>query len=312
MRSLVLAVCLLCGCDRAFGLTERDPLDAPPDAPPDAAGDTDGDTLLDVDDNCPALANLNQHDEDADTVGDVCDNCPHIANSSQDNTDQDNLGEACDASTGTLDCLVRFDPFTGPNVPVASQGTWILEGGDTLAQNNLTAPNAYVLVDLSSRNNPLVITRARVKQIFDPNAFSNLGVWAEASASKTTQGVPDVGFLAEVGHLTTAVPTDNTKAGLHTAMHTGPTAVTPDAFPQFMPFQRMTPGSVVDLRLDMRGASIVQSSARLDGGTELVQTSSIAAVPGGRVAFRTHKMTAAFDYIVIVERRAALPCPVRN
>ena len=38
-----------------------------------AAGDTDGDGILDINDNCPTVANVDQADLDADGLGDVCD-----------------------------------------------------------------------------------------------------------------------------------------------------------------------------------------------------------------------------------------------
>ena len=41
------------------------------------AKDTDGDGVLDVNDNCPSLANANQADADGDGIGDVCDKCPN-------------------------------------------------------------------------------------------------------------------------------------------------------------------------------------------------------------------------------------------
>ena len=38
-----------------------------------AGPDGDGDGICDADDNCPSVANADQHDIDGDTVGDVCD-----------------------------------------------------------------------------------------------------------------------------------------------------------------------------------------------------------------------------------------------
>ena len=41
------------------------------------AKDTDGDGVLDVNDNCPSVANTTQADTDGDGIGDACDKCPN-------------------------------------------------------------------------------------------------------------------------------------------------------------------------------------------------------------------------------------------
>jgi hypothetical protein len=82
-----------------------DVLDAPP-------GDGDADGFNDFVDNCPALANVDQHDEDADRIGDVCDPCPHIAGDAADG-DGDGVGDACDPQpTVAKQSIKFFDPFT--------------------------------------------------------------------------------------------------------------------------------------------------------------------------------------------------------
>jgi len=58
--------------------------------------DSDGDGLLDIEDNCPGVANPDQSDTDGDGVGDVCDNCLLIANPDQSDIDWDGVGDACD------------------------------------------------------------------------------------------------------------------------------------------------------------------------------------------------------------------------
>jgi hypothetical protein len=78
--------------------------------------DTDGDGVLDVSDNCPTIANLDQSDQDGDGLGNACDpcpldagndgdadgvcgnldNCPGSANSDQIDRDADGDGDACD------------------------------------------------------------------------------------------------------------------------------------------------------------------------------------------------------------------------
>ena len=61
-----------------------------------SGADSDGDGLIDIRDNCPAVANATQSDQDGDFVGDACDNCPALPNPDQANFDGDGLGNACD------------------------------------------------------------------------------------------------------------------------------------------------------------------------------------------------------------------------
>lgn len=71
--------------------------------------DTDGDGVIDLDDNCPAVPNVDQEDTNLDGQGDACDtdddgdgapdtqdNCPLVSNTDQLDTDGDQAGDACD------------------------------------------------------------------------------------------------------------------------------------------------------------------------------------------------------------------------
>ena len=91
----------------------------------DGEDDGDSDGVADAIDNCPDLANADQHDEDADQRGDACDNCPVSAVPSQANVDGDELGDACDPrSGGAPNRLVLFDPLTP-----ASAAAWTTFSG---------------------------------------------------------------------------------------------------------------------------------------------------------------------------------------
>jgi len=80
------------------------PLEANPSYNPDY----DSDGILDGQDLCPRVADMNNTDFDNNGRGDVCedpdqdgiyssvDNCPFVSNSNQLDTDNDNLGDACD------------------------------------------------------------------------------------------------------------------------------------------------------------------------------------------------------------------------
>jgi hypothetical protein len=57
--------------------------------------DADGDARVLPDDNCPAVANVDQADADADGAGDACDNCPAGFNPDQADGDGDGIGDAC-------------------------------------------------------------------------------------------------------------------------------------------------------------------------------------------------------------------------
>jgi gliding motility-associated-like protein len=86
--------------------TGNNDLDALPDNCDD---DDDNDGILDMNDNCQFLANVDQvdtdndgignscdNDDDNDNVNDALDNCPLVYNPSQDDRDNDGIGDICD------------------------------------------------------------------------------------------------------------------------------------------------------------------------------------------------------------------------
>lgn len=97
--------------------------------------DTDGDTIMDSQDNCINVPNLDQADADGDGAGDVCDvcpddpdddadgddlcgdvdNCPSKANAGQADADADGVGDDCDHCPGEEgnDCAAGLDVITG-------------------------------------------------------------------------------------------------------------------------------------------------------------------------------------------------------
>jgi hypothetical protein len=103
--------------------------------------DTDGDGVPDLTDNCPSIANPDQHntdaaadggdacdtDDDDDGVLDGADNCPLVPNANQLDVNSDGVGDVCDGS-GLADCsaIHAFNPAApsgrylidpdGPNV----------------------------------------------------------------------------------------------------------------------------------------------------------------------------------------------------
>lgn len=97
MRSSTIALVALvaAGCNAVFNLAETQP------APDASDGDVDDDTVADGDDNCPALANVDQLDTDGDGFGDVCDGCPTTGDQVPlRDEDRDGLLDACDNCPG--------------------------------------------------------------------------------------------------------------------------------------------------------------------------------------------------------------------
>ncbi len=74
MRPVALAL-ILSGCELVFPLEDV----ARVCPAPRAAVDEDGDGVMDADDNCPAVSNVDQNDTDADGVGNACDPHPDLA-----------------------------------------------------------------------------------------------------------------------------------------------------------------------------------------------------------------------------------------
>ncbi len=122
------------------------------DGSPDV--DTDGDGRNDSVDNCPTVANPDQHDEDGDHVGDACDLCPQVGPNGSD-TDSDLVPDACDPHYATVgDTTGAFDPFlTGSNglpvgwVPLFNSGSAWSMGGDSV---DLTIGNTLAVAQFET------------------------------------------------------------------------------------------------------------------------------------------------------------------
>ncbi len=155
MRLTILLVLGACNYAPSVGAGDgplaTDAADAAGDAPPDMMiddDDDDDDNVLDVDDNCPVLAN-DQHDEDADGRGDACDPCPMFASGDTTDTDLDGVADACDPHPNTAgDVLVRFEGFgTAGGLPAGweqiggAAGDWVVTG-DELTIASSTTPHS--------------------------------------------------------------------------------------------------------------------------------------------------------------------------
>ena len=121
-----LAAAYLGACSfHAHALPPAD-TDAAPDVSPTA--DTDGDGILDINDNCPTVANANQRDWDGDGHGDECDRCPHLPSAGDPDGDGDGVGDACDQRPAQAgDRRLYWFPFADTSEIAAwnaSAGMW--------------------------------------------------------------------------------------------------------------------------------------------------------------------------------------------
>jgi hypothetical protein len=300
-------LCLACGCDRVFLHDRRE------DVAIDAAGDRDMDGIPDDVDNCPALQSLDQHDEDNDGVGDLCDNCPHLVNSDQSNGDADNLGDACEDPNDdpVLECISHFDPFTVAPGLAGATGTWTITGGDALAQTDPAVLNALLFIDANEYGNPLIVTAGHITTLGLATDFNNVSVWGEATSGQSNAGVPNNGFVTEMSRSAVS-PVDNAKPGIHTSLQQAAMPSNGKLVP-FVPSQGpMVEGHAFEIRLDMRLGTTIVAAVRMNGGAPATTTTAIPSTPQNRIALRTYRLAAAYDYILVVERVNAASCPPRR
>ena len=140
-----------------------------------SAVDTDGDGIPDSTDNCPTIANPDQHDHDADGRGDVCDVCPHIADSGAD-SDGDGVGDACDPRPTTPgDRIAFFEGFYGAVAwtSVIGTDTWQVASG---AVTQPSTNDEHQLVDGS----------ASLADAFVQARFQVHGINSDDSARRST------------------------------------------------------------------------------------------------------------------------------
>lgn len=146
-RAVLTAVAVLvasAGCNLAFELDETvaEPADL----------DRDDDDVLDAEDNCPDLANVDQvnkdgdaigdacdacigapsinHDEDFDERDDSCDGCPALVDFPVDN-DGDGVGNACERAAAVVNTRSLFEPFVALSPSWQAAVEWATDEDDT-------------------------------------------------------------------------------------------------------------------------------------------------------------------------------------
>lgn len=153
------------------------PVDSTPTAPADPNADDDGDTVLNGQDNCPTITNINQTDTDADGLGDACDidldgdtvtnnldNCPAVANHDQADADGDGTGDACDSNGFT--CVTpqplpapqsTYQPLLSPSYTATGAPGGLCLGCTTVDASSLVDDDGASSGSAATMNVPLAL-----------------------------------------------------------------------------------------------------------------------------------------------------------
>jgi len=178
----VILVLVFAGCNTVLGIHSTKVLDS------------DGDGISDNQDNCPTVANPDQHDEDGDGYGDVCDTCPLIPNPHQElDYDMDSVGDACDTHPAAAgDCLYLLDTFVDPSlfarewqVVPSSAVDAVAKDVDLVRVSAMMAGGPVALLALDDTGAPVV-------------GSYDLEVTGNGAVSVNTQGITAVSNVSEV------------------------------------------------------------------------------------------------------------------
>jgi hypothetical protein len=293
MRSVVLL--MLAGCSfqpRAASIDAAAGTDAPHDTARDTAGDTrdttgdsDGDGVADGSDNCPTVANPDQHDHDGDGRGDACDLCPHIAETADTDTDGDGVGDACDPRPTTAgDMRKAFFGFYDPSETQGWLGntTWTV-ANDTLTGGLTNSALAYTYASTTYQS-AFVQTKVHLNQLGNPTgSASPAALLYNGDAGGTQHYYACEAALEQMG----------TKSVDATAVYSGSSSVTP------MPWTgTLAVGSDL-MYTDMLAGG--QHTCTVSQGANKVTVTQAAGATNGVVSIAAAYANVSYDYLWIVE-----------
>ncbi len=271
-------VCVSHACEPAGTVIADSSIDAVP------GPDSDGDGIPDAIDNCPTVANADQHDEDADGLGDACDPCPYLPGNADD-SDGDGVGDACDPEPDIAEQKwLLFETFAQQPMD------WTLDSMDTVANDALeitsivAAANAY---DGSIPTGEIrIVTGGMIEALVSGASFHNLTVSFSRSPSGSSYyyfELIDSGATTSTFHIaSTGITSPGTLGSvtLPAPLELGPWAVQIDE-------------SVSSQTLAIEGY--------VDGGIQSVAGSGLALTATPGIYVGGHFITATFDFVAVIQ-----------
>ncbi|MGE5181644.1 MAG: thrombospondin type 3 repeat-containing protein [Acidobacteriota bacterium] len=286
MRSVLVALACLAGaCHFQHGVAGvagdggggGDAVDAAATDSFDAPGDRDGDGIADNADNCPDVANPDQHDFDGDGHGDACDHCPHLASTIDPDGDGDGVGDDCDPRPTTAgDHIALFAGFYSPaDITGWTQvDTWTVTGGELVqSDKNQQQPAIFP---------PMTYAHAYVETEMIVSALGNggfVGIGACSGDKGTTQY-----YCCTMYAPSTFEPQEAWVGGSNTSMATWTGT--------------FAAGSNVHVVVNPIGGTICTAT---QGATTLTSTATTIGPTDGQVVVFMDSAAAAFRYLFVVE-----------
>lgn len=264
-------------CDRGLCVVT---IDAAIDAVPDAADpDRDSDGVANEVDNCPELANTDQHDEDQDARGDVCDSCPHLADATFADGDDDGVGDACDPNVTTPgDQIARFETFTALPPDLTTVGTWTIMGDEVVAAPasnvRLLVPgtHARVTAEIGGR---IVSTPTSSRELKVVAGRTGASVWSSCALDDSDAGMGK--YVLEIERET---------AGGTTIVAEPPRA-------------RMAVGPVM-LRIRADATADAIDCVAVETGVEHTAAGNPAALAAGEIEVQARQTGLALAYLIVI------------
>jgi len=146
----------------------------------DSDGDQDDDGVADAADNCPAIANGDQHNEDRDRFGDKCDPCPPVMDDNPADGDDDGVADACDPRPMMGgDRIAVFEGF-GAGIPTGwvqgGNGEWLQMGDDLTTHPPDTGGPAFSALSITTNAQTGNETSSGAMTVESIDAVQNSGV----------------------------------------------------------------------------------------------------------------------------------------